>query len=350
MVDTVTGLTLLAPLSIPSPPTGTWYLGPFPVRAYALCILAGIVAAYFMARARWRARGGNPDSVDSVAIVAVPLGIVGARLYHVITDYQLYFGPGREWWRMFYIWEGGLGVWGAVALGALGGWLVCRRRGISFLAMADTMAPGIILAQGIGRLGNWFNQELFGKPTTLPWALEIDPAHRPAGYEQYATFHPTFLYELLWCVLVCLALLWADRRFRLGHGKVFGLYVALYTLGRFFIEALRIDSVNQVQGFRLNNYTSLIVFVLAVLWLVWLLRSRPGRETEVDASVTAEATGEPDSDEDGDEDAADAHGAGGDDPDTAAGGTGADQPDAEATGAGRRLAEGTAEKGPQSRP
>ena len=294
MVDTLTSLILSGalgplgapvPLSIPSPPQGTWYLGPFPLRAYAICILLGIVAAYFMGRARWKARGGNPDSLDAVAIVAVPLGIIGARAYHVVTDYQLYFGPGRDWWRMFFIWEGGLGIWGAVALGALGAWLVCRRRGIKFLAMADSLAPGVILAQAMGRLGNWFNQELFGRPTDLPWGLEIDPAHRPPGYEQYATFHPTFLYELLWCLLVCAVLLWADRRFTLGRGKVFGLYIALYTVGRFFVESLRIDTVNHIEGFRLNNYTSLIVFVLAVVWLVWLFKFRPGRETDVDASA-----------------------------------------------------------------
>ncbi|MFW6599580.1 prolipoprotein diacylglyceryl transferase [Propionibacteriaceae bacterium Y2011] len=278
------------PYVIPSPPSGVWYVLGFPIRAYAICILAGIVVALVLSMRRWKARGGNPETIETVAIVAVPLGIIGARIYHVITDYQLYFGPGRDPIRALYIWEGGLGIWGAVALGALGAWLVARKRGASFLAIADTMAPGIVLAQAIGRLGNWFNQELFGRPTDLPWGLAIDPANRPAGFEQFDTFHPTFLYEMLWNLGVLAVLLWADRRFRLGHGKVFALYVVLYTVGRFWIEALRIDAVNTIGGFRLNNYTSLIVFVAALVWLVWLIRFRPGREEVVDASVVVPDT------------------------------------------------------------
>ena len=166
--------------------------------------------------------------------------------------------------------------------GSLGGYLVARRRKIRFLALLDAVAPGIVVAQAIGRLGNWFNQELFGRPTTLPWGLEIDIEYRPAGFEAFATFHPTFLYELLWNLGVAAVLIWADRRFRLGHGKVFALYVLLYTAGRFWIEALRIDTVNEIGGFRLNNYTSLIVFVAALIWLLWLIKYRPGREAVVE--------------------------------------------------------------------
>ena len=220
-----------AVLSIPSPSTNIWHIGAFPLRAYALCIIAGIIVAVIIATRRWRARGGTADSMEMMVVVGVPFGIVGARLYHVITDYQLYFGPGRHPLNALKIWEGGLGVWGAIAFGLLGGYLVARRRRIAFPAVLDAIAPAILVAQAIGRLGNWFNQELFGRPTTLPWALEIAPQYRPPGYEQFATFHPTFLYEMLWNLAAAVLLVWLDRRFRLGHGKVFALYVLLYTAG-----------------------------------------------------------------------------------------------------------------------
>jgi len=226
--------------------------------------------------------------LESVVVVAVPCGIIGARIYHVITDYQLYFGPGRHPIDALKIWNGGLGVWGAIALAAVGAYVVARRRQIVFPALLDAVAPGIIVAQAIGRLGNWFNQELFGRPTTLPWALEIAPQYRSAGFEQYATFHPTFLYEILWNLAVAVALVVLDRRFRLGHGKVFALYAMLYCAGRFWIEALRIDRVNELGGFRLNNYTSLIVFLVALAVFVWLVRNRPGRESVVEGPLVAE--------------------------------------------------------------
>ena len=269
-------------LFIPSPGSGVWHLFGVPIRAYALCIIAGIIVGGMIASRRWRARGGTADTLELVIAVAIPCGIVGARLYHVITDYQLYFGPGRDAINALKIWHGGLGIWGAVAGGVLGGYLVARRRQVRFPAMLDAVAPGLAVAQAIGRLGNWFNQELFGRPTTLPWGLEIDAQNRPVGYEDFATFHPTFLYELLWNLGVAGVLVWADRRWRLGHGKVFALYVMLYTAGRFWIEALRIDTVNEIGGFRLNNYTSLIVFVVALVWFIWLVRNRPGREAVVE--------------------------------------------------------------------
>jgi prolipoprotein diacylglyceryl transferase len=259
-----------------------WEVFGFPLRAYALCIIAGIVVGMIIASRRWRARGGSQDSLELVIAVAIPCGIVGARLYHVITDYQLYFGQGRDPINALKIWNGGLGIWGAVALGAAGAYLVARRKQLRFPALLDAVAPGLVVAQAIGRLGNWFNQELFGRPTTLPWGLQIDERHRPDGYADFATFHPTFLYELVWNLGVAGVLVWADRKWKLGHGKVFALYVVLYTAGRFWIEALRIDSVNEIGGFRLNNYTSLIVFVVALVWLVWLIRNRPGRETVVE--------------------------------------------------------------------
>ena len=222
-----------APAFIPSPSQGVWQLGPFPIRAYAFAIILGIIVAIWLTDRRWVARGGRPGTTADVAVWAVPFGIVGGRIYHVITSPQAYFGAGGHPVDAFKIWQGGLGIWGAVAFGALGAWIGCRRQGILLPPFADAIAPGLALAQALGRWGNWFNQELFGRPTTLPWGLEIDPAHRPAGYEQYATFHPTFLYESLWCVVVAIVLIWADRRFTMGHGRVFLLYIALYTTGRF---------------------------------------------------------------------------------------------------------------------
>ncbi len=293
-------------LFLPSPSTGVWHLGPFPLRAYALCIIAGIVVAMVNGTRRWTARGGTADGLESVVVIAVPFGIVGARLYHVITDYELYFGPGRHPIDALKIWQGGLGIWGAVAFGALGAYLVARRRKIAFPALLDTLAPSLLVAQAIGRLGNWFNSELFGRPSTLPWALEIAPRYRPVGFEQYATFHPTFLYELVWNLAVALVLVVLDRRLRLGHGKVFALYVLLYTAGRFWIEALRIDTVNQIGGFRLNNYTSLIGFVAAAIWLVWLVRHRPGREEVVEGVRTPGGTEAIESGPDGEADRASA--------------------------------------------
>ena len=269
-------------LFLPSPPTAVWQIGGFPLRAYALCIIVGILVAMAIATRRWRARGGSSDSLEVVVVVAVPVGILGARLYHVATDYHLYFGAGRNPVDALKIWQGGLGVWGAIAFGVLGAWLVARRRQIRFLALLDAVAPALLVAQAIGRLGNWFNQELFGRPSTLPWALEIAPQYRPAGFERFGTFHPTFLYELLWNLAAAAALIWLDRRLRLGHGKVFALYVVLYTAGRFWIEALRIDTVTEIAGLRLNNYTSLILFLAALAWLIWLMRNRPGREAVVE--------------------------------------------------------------------
>ena len=175
-----------------------WHLGPLPVRAYALCIITGIIVATIITDRRLRHRGYPAWVVMDIAIWAVPAGIIGARLYHLATDPELYFTAGRNPWAAFAIWNGGLGIWGAVAGGAVGAWIGCRKAGLPLSVMADALAPALPVAQALGRFGNYFNQELFGRPTTLPWGLLIDPAHRPAGYGQYATFHPTFLYEVLW--------------------------------------------------------------------------------------------------------------------------------------------------------
>ena len=269
---------LAAPASIPSPAESVWYLGPVPLRAYALCILAGIVLAIWLGDRRWIARGGEPGVVGDIAIWAVPFGIVGARLYHVATDWEMYFGEGGDPLEALRVWQGGLGIWGAIAFGALGAWIGARRRGVPLPALADALAPGIVLAQAIGRWGNWFNQELFGGPTDLPWAVEIDQQFRPERFADVATFHPTFLYESLWCVGVALILIWADKRFRMGHGRVFALYVALYTLGRVWIEYLRVDPAREVLGVRINVWTSILVFAAAVVYIVVSARRRPGRE------------------------------------------------------------------------
>ena len=265
---------------IPSPSQGVWSLGPIPIRAYALCILVGIGVAILIGGRRWMARGGLPGTVGDVAVWAVPFGIVGGRLYHVITDWELYFGAkGSGWVNAFKIWDGGLGIWGAVLLGGVGAWIGCRRRGIPLPPFADAVAPGVAVAQAIGRFGNWFNQELFGRPTDLPWGLQIDPAHRPPGYEQFATFHPTFLYESIWCLAVAGIVIWADRRFRMGHARVFALYVLLYAVGRGVIESLRIDDANHFFGIRLNVFTAVVVVVGALVFLIVSSRLRPGRES-----------------------------------------------------------------------
>jgi prolipoprotein diacylglyceryl transferase len=275
--------------SIPSPTQGVWDLGPLPVRAYALCILAGIGVAIWLTDRRLRARGARPGVVGDIAAWAVPFGIVGGRLYHVATSWQPYFGPGGRPVEALYIWQGGLGIWGAILLGGVGAWIGARRAGILLPVFADAAAPGIVLAQAIGRLGNWFNNELYGGPTTLPWGLQIHEWDTSAGHAVtkagqavvLGTFHPTFLYELLWDAGVAAVLLWLDRRHRFGHGRLFALYVLLYTVGRFWIEALRVDPANRILGLRLNLWTSVIVGLGAVVYIVLSRRRRPGREESV---------------------------------------------------------------------
>jgi prolipoprotein diacylglyceryl transferase len=252
---------------VPSPSQGVWHVGPLPIRAYALAILAGVVVAVVMTRRRLVAVGGRAEQVDAVVGWALPFGLVGARLYHVVTDPELYFGAGRHPVRAFYVWEGGLGIWGGVAAGALGAWIGCRRHGVSLSVFADAAAPGVAVAQAIGRIGNYFNQELYGRPSTLPWALQIDPAHRPADTPNVATYQPTFLYEGLWDLGVAAVVIWAGRRYRLGAGRVFALYVALYTVGRAWVEYLRVDHANHLLGLRLNDWTCLVVFTAAAVYL-----------------------------------------------------------------------------------
>jgi prolipoprotein diacylglyceryl transferase len=280
---------------IPSPSHGVLHLGPVPLRGYAFCIIIGVFVAVWLGGRRWVARGGMPGTVADIAVWAVPFGLVGGRVYHVITDYELYFSAGRDWVDAFKIWEGGLGIWGAIAFGAVGAWIGCRRRGIPLPAWADALAPGVALAQAIGRWGNWFNQELYGRATDVPWALKITSSEdgRVPG-----TYHPTFLYESLWCLFVALLVIWADRRFKLGHGRAIALYVAAYCVGRAGTEYLRVDTAHHVLGLRLNEWTAIVVFLLAVIYFVLSAKLRPGRETIVEPGFAAPEDTAPDAADD----------------------------------------------------
>ena len=264
----------MIPATLPSPTVGVLALGPLTIHAYALCILAGIGVAIWMGDRRMRDRGGEEGLVLDVAMWAVPFGIVGGRLYHVITTPQPYFGEGGSPVDALKIWQGGLGIWGAVALGALGAWIGTRREGVSFLSFADAVAPGVLVAQAIGRWGNWFNNEIYGEPTDLPWAVRIHDWDAGAGQAVVdsagdpvvlGTYHPTFLYESLFLLVLAIAILALDRRRRLAPGQVMGLYVAGYPLGRVVIETMRTDAANTILGLRVNIWTSLVVFVLGVV-------------------------------------------------------------------------------------
>ncbi|UKA60405.1 prolipoprotein diacylglyceryl transferase [Arthrobacter sp. FW306-2-2C-D06B] len=280
----------MAPMSIPSPSWSGFDIplpwGTLRIHAYALCILLGIILGLWLTAVRWKRRGTPEGSLWDIAIWAIPFGIVGGRLYHVISSPDAYFGPGfngtGDLSLIPQIWRGGLGIWGAVVLGVIGAWIGCRRSGVKLTAFLDAAAPGLLLAQAIGRWGNWFNQELFGGPTTLPWGLQIDPnsPNFPAGMPSDTLFHPTFLYESLWNIIGVVVLLVLDRRFHFRRGRLFWLYAIYYTLGRVWIEALRIDDAEQINLFgittRLNVWTSIFVFVAALIIFIALsLRGRP---------------------------------------------------------------------------
>ena len=261
-------------------------MGPFPLRAYAICIIIGIIVAIWWGERRWRERGGEQGKVLDVAMFAVPFGLVGGRLYHVATDWEKYFGAGGHPINALKIWEGGLGIWGAVLLGGVGAWIGCRVYRIPLPAFGDAIAPAILLAQAIGRLGNYFNQELYGRKTDLPWGLEIylrfDSDGRLDMMNGVSTgvvekiVQPTFLYELIWNLLGVLVLVMVDKRWRIGHGRLFALYVAIYTFGRFWVELLRDDEATHIFGIRVNSYTSAIVFLCA---LAYFALATKGRET-----------------------------------------------------------------------
>ena len=259
--------------SIPAPTWSGFNLGPLRIHAYALCILLGIVAALWLTNVRWKRRGGPEGSIWDIAIWAIPFGIIGGRLYHVFSSPDAYFGPGFDGTGNLalipQIWLGGLGIWGAVVLGVVGAWIGCRRAGVKLSSFIDAAAPGILLAQAIGRWGNYFNQELFGGPTTLPWGLSVSPQFVPLGISPDTLFQPTFLYECIWDLLGVAALLLLDRKFRLRRGRLFLLYAMIYTAGRFWIEMLRIDAAEHITFFgitaRLNVWTALLVFLGALI-------------------------------------------------------------------------------------
>ncbi|NUO97531.1 MAG: prolipoprotein diacylglyceryl transferase [Nonomuraea sp.] len=272
--------------SIPSPETAVWYVDlgfvEIPIRAYALCMIAGILVASIVTSRRMRSRGAPPNAASDIAVWAIPFGLVGARLYHVLTTPDKYWGQGGEGIvGTFKIWEGGIGIWGAVAGGALGAWIACRRMGLSFTLLADCIAVGLPLGQVIARVGNWFNNELYGGPTDLPWGLEV--YRMSGGTAQTAAdgtpvmldglYHPTFLYEMVWNLGVAGFVFWLDRRYRFGKGRAFALYVMAYTAGRAWIETIRTDEALTFLGQRLNVWTALTLFVLALAYFV--LRKGP---------------------------------------------------------------------------
>ena len=260
---------------IPSPEHGVWNLGPVPIRGYALSILAGIIVAFLLGRYRWKKQQENIEHFENILLISIVAGIIGARLYWVIIEWKRYFGPGGSWYHMFFIWEGGLGIWGGITGGFLTALLLCRHYRLSFLTVADCIAPAFLLAQGMGRLGNWWNQELYGLPTTVPWALEIDINHRVPGFTQYETFHPTFLYEMIWNFIGATVLLLLSRRLKIGRGAIFGLYIIIYAIGRFCIELLRIDPVEVILGLRVNSWVTLIGALVGVVVFVWALKRKP---------------------------------------------------------------------------
>ncbi len=262
--------------SIPSPSSGSIHLGPLRLNAYGMSIAIGMMVAVWVTDRRWQAQGGHPSDIGAIATWALPAGVIGSRIYHVATDWKSYRG---RWIETLWLWQGGLGIWGGVALGTIGGVMVARRRQLDAPRLMDAAAVGIPLAQAIGRWGNWFNVELFGRPSSLPWALEVPPAKRPAGYLDATTFHPTFLYESIWCVLVALLVIAVQKRFghRLAPGRLFAVYVAGYTFGRFFIERIRIDKSSRLFGLRFNEWVAGTVFIIAVAVIAWGRRAGSAR-------------------------------------------------------------------------
>jgi prolipoprotein diacylglyceryl transferase len=270
--------------SIPSPPENGFHVGPLFVHAYGLAYVVALLAAVWIVDRRWEARGGSRELVHEVALWGFPAGLIGGRLYFLATSWD---EVPDHWWGPFAIWQGGLGIWGGIACGTLGGLWVLRRRGADIPAFLDAAAPALLVAQAIGRIGNYFNQELFGGPTSLPWGLEIDPAHRPAGYEQFATFQPTFLYELVWNLLLAYALVRLGRTGRIRAPGIFALYVAGYSGFRIFEELLRVDPAHHILGLRLNFFVAVILCVAGLAWFLRIQRSgRPAELAHQDRSVT----------------------------------------------------------------
>jgi prolipoprotein diacylglyceryl transferase len=290
--------------SIPSPQVSYIDLGPLRIHFYALCIIAGIIAAVLLTNWRLTKRGAEPWVVIDISLIAVPLAIIGARIYHVLTHPGFYFAPGTDIWAVFRIWEGGIAIYGALIGGAIGAYLGCRWTGIRFWTFADALAPGLLLAQAMGRFGNWFNQELFGLPTDLPWGLQIDDeiAQQLApGLAPGTLFHPTFLYEVIWNTLGVLFLLWVGKRFTLQWGRLFGIYLVWYSGGRILWESIRIDPSEIILGLRSNVWAAIFGVILGLA--IYFVQKRrhpgyepspyvPGREWSPPSTVQSQGTGE----------------------------------------------------------
>jgi prolipoprotein diacylglyceryl transferase len=268
-------LSLLA--ALPSPSSGTLEIGPVNLNAYGLMIALGVVVAVRIAGKRAeRINAGTMDDLSSIALWAVPAGVLGGRAYHVLTDYEKFFGDDRNWADVFKVWQGGLGIWGGITVGVLVGFWRAKKMNLDAWLLVSCSVPGIAVAQAIGRWGNWWNQELFGRSTDLPWALEVsDATALKAGFAEGTTFHPTFLYESLGCLVLAVALVAVERKLKPGRGRLLAWYVAGYTALRFFIEGLRIDEAKEVAGFRFNQWVSIVAFAIAVAFLVVDARRSP---------------------------------------------------------------------------
>jgi len=276
---------------IPSPTISQFSIGPVTIHIYALCILMGIVLAVWITTTRWKKLGGNFDQVLDITLVSVPAGIIGARLYHIITTPERFFGPDGDWAEMFRIWNGGLGIWGGVLFGALAAWAWCRHKHYPMALLADAIAPGLLVAQAVGRLGNWFNQELYGAPTTLPWGLKLNMEGTAIGHSEQCydgatcpsgtLFHPTFLYEMIWNLIgaAIIAYIGSKAMKKLKAGSLFAVYIMWYTLGRTWIESLRIDYAHEFLGVRINVWVSMAVFVLGAVSFIVL--QQMGKDTDL---------------------------------------------------------------------
>lgn len=276
---------------IPSPTISQFSIGPVTIHIYALCILMGIVLAVWITTTRWKKLGGNFDQVFDITLVSVPAGIIGARLYHIITTPERFFGPDGDWAEMFRIWNGGLGIWGGVLFGALAAWAWCRHKHYPMALLADAIAPGLLVAQAVGRLGNWFNQELYGAPTTLPWGLKLNMEGTAIGHSEQCydgatcpsgtLFHPTFLYEMIWNLIGAAIIVYIGSKAmkKLKAGSLFAVYIMWYTLGRTWIESLRIDYAHEFLGVRINVWVSMAVFVLGAV--SFIVVQQMGKDTDL---------------------------------------------------------------------
>ncbi len=274
--------------SIPSPSSSSFQLGPFEIHVYGLMYVIALALAIIITVRRWEAIGGSRELVYDVAMWSFPAGLIGGRLYFDVTSSNL---VPPHWWGPFAVWDGGMGIWGGVALGVAVGLWRLRRAGVSAAPFMDAAAPALLVGQAVGRIGNYFNQELFGGPTNLPWALQISPAHRPPGYAGYATFHPTFLYELIWNLSLAVFLVWLGHHRRIKPPGLFALYVTGYSAFRIFEESLRVDPAHYIFGLRLNFY---VACVLTVVGAVWFVRTQRGAGEPQPAAASTTPDGKPD--------------------------------------------------------